>query len=105
MANPALQDGPLDRLAGPLAGRGVEWVGVGCADRGVEFVRGLHHLARSWDGPLALAPPCFEDGARWAERVLAAAGSEPRCTRIGGCCGTGPAHIFALARQVRAEDA
>lgn len=102
---PSLQDGRIDRIAAPLARRGVEWVGLGCADRGLEIDRGLRSLAETWDGPLALAPPCFEDGARWVDRVLAAAGSFARCTRIGGCCGTGPSHVLALARQARAETA
>lgn len=68
------------------------------ATAGVEF--GAYANAGEESERLGWGAPPEEAAARYAE--LAAAWARAGATILGGCCGTGPAHVAALAAVARA---
>ncbi len=86
------------RAAAILAKGRVSVLGLGCHDAALELEAGVEHLASCFHSDLALSLPAFGNGLDWAARAHALAEREPRIKWIGGCCGTGPTHIAALAR-------
>ena len=86
------------RAAAILAKGRVSVMGLGCHDAALDLGAAVEQLAACFPSDLALSLPAFGNGLDWAARAHALAEREPRIQWIGGCCGTGPAHIAALAR-------
>ncbi|MBV9118651.1 MAG: methionine synthase [Acetobacteraceae bacterium] len=87
-------------------------IGLNCATGPQEMAEHLRVLSQTWPGLLSVQPnaglPELVDGhthyplgpaelASWLERFVA----EDGVNLIGGCCGTGPAHIAALDAMLR----
>ncbi len=90
---------------------GADIIGVNCSLGPEQLLPVVETLARSTDKPISVQPnaglPRFVDGktvfpmgpedfARWAPKLVAAG-----ATYIGGCCGTTPDHIRAVAEAVK----
>jgi 5-methyltetrahydrofolate--homocysteine methyltransferase len=87
-------------------------VGMNCATGPEHMAAHVRWLGRNWPGLIAVQPngglPELVDGkvcyplspavlASWLERFL----EEHAVNLLGGCCGTGPAHIAALDAMLR----
>jgi 5-methyltetrahydrofolate--homocysteine methyltransferase len=86
-------------------------LGMNCATGPTEMAEHVHYLAKHWPGKLSLLPnaglPTLVDG-----RTQYPLGPEPFAKKVaeyvqtsginivGGCCGTTPAHIAELVKQV-----
>lgn len=94
-----------------LDGLGADVIGVNCSLGPEELVPVVKTLAASCRAPISVQPnagmPFLKDGktcfpmgpeefGTWGPKLLAAG-----ATYLGGCCGTTPAHIKALAESVR----
>ena len=94
-----------------LDGLGADVIGVNCSLGPEELVPVVETLAASCRAPISVQPnagmPFLKDGktcfpmgpeefGTWGPKLLAAG-----ATYLGGCCGTTPAHIKALAESVR----
>ena len=94
-----------------LDGLGADVIGVNCSLGPEELVPVVKTLAASCRAPISVQPnagmpflrdgkTCFPTGPEefgtWGPKLLAAG-----ATYLGGCCGTTPAHIKALAESVR----
>ena len=94
-----------------LDGLGADVIGVNCSLGPEELVPVVKTLATSCRAPISVQPnagmPFLKDGktcfpmgpeefGTWGPKLLAAG-----ATYLGGCCGTTPAHIKALAESVR----
>lgn len=104
---PRLADGSLRALADAVRDLGLAGVGVGCHLPDSDPELALAELADRYAGRLLLATPAFRDGQEWAERAAAIArraAADGRSVRVGGCCGTGPGHLRALARALANGD-
>ncbi|MEO9189747.1 MAG: methionine synthase [Acetobacteraceae bacterium] len=90
----------------------VPLIGLNCATGPQEMAEHLRYLSQSWPGLLSVQPnaglPELVDGhtryplssadlATWLERFVV----EDGVNLIGGCCGTGTAHIGALDAMLR----
>ncbi len=95
-----------------LAAMGADIVGVNCSLGPEQLVPVVEILAKSCPCPISVQPnagmPYLENGktvfpmgpedfGKWAPKLIAAGASY-----IGGCCGTTPAHIAALAHAAAA---
>ncbi|PFG16704.1 methionine synthase (B12-dependent) [Propionicimonas paludicola] len=94
-----------------LGALGIEAIGLNCGTGPTEMSEHLRHLARHTDLPLvcmpnAGLPELTADGARYpmgpTEFVdyVSSYAKEFQLGLVGGCCGTTPAHISALAAAV-----
>ncbi len=93
-----------------LAGYPLFSLGLNCATGPKEMTEHVHRLLKSWDRPVSVVPnaglPVLEDGATrypLGPDAFAQAVShfvEQGVRIVGGCCGTTPAHIAALATEV-----
>ncbi|MCP4329419.1 MAG: methionine synthase [Alphaproteobacteria bacterium] len=87
-------------------------IGLNCATGPQEMAEHVKWLGENWPGPISILPnaglpelvdgqaryPLSADGlAQWQERFV----EEDGVAIIGGCCGTGPAHIAALDAMLR----
>ncbi|MEK0085578.1 methionine synthase [Benzoatithermus flavus] len=96
---------------------GVPVMGLNCATGPKEMAEHVRYLARNWRGLVSCLPNAGlpelrcgrthyplspEELARWIERFI----REDGINIVGGCCGTGTAHIRALDAMLRgmAED-
>lgn len=94
-----------------LSALGADIIGVNCSLGPEQLVPIVKTLAENCDVPISVQPnagmPYLENGetvfpmtpadfGKWAEKLLEAGASF-----LGGCCGTTPAHIQALARAVK----
>jgi 5-methyltetrahydrofolate--homocysteine methyltransferase len=90
----------------------VPMIGLNCATGPREMAEHVKWLGENWPGPISVQPnaglPELIDGrtryplspgelAQWLERFIL----EDGVNLIGGCCGTGVAHIAALDRMLR----
>jgi 5-methyltetrahydrofolate--homocysteine methyltransferase len=90
----------------------VPLIGLNCATGPQEMAEHVRWLSRNWPGLLSVQPnaglPELVNGhthyplqaaelASWMERFV----EEDGLNLIGGCCGTGPAHIAALDAMLR----
>lgn len=96
-----------------LGALGIEAIGLNCGTGPTEMSEHLRHLARHTDLPLvcmpnAGLPELTSEGARYpmgpSEFVdyVSSYAREFQLSLVGGCCGTTPAHISALADAVAA---
>ena len=96
-----------------LDAMGADVIGVNCSLGPVELLPVVEQLAKSTEKPVVVQPnaglPQFVDGktifpmtpedfAHWTPKLIAAG-----ATFIGGCCGTTPAHIRAIAEAAKAS--
>lgn len=94
-----------------LSAMGADIIGVNCSLGPEELVPIVKQLAENCDVPISVQPnagmPTLVDGEThfpmgpedfgyWAPKLL-----EAGATYLGGCCGTTPAHIKALAEAVK----
>ena len=94
-----------------LDAMGADVIGVNCSLGPVELLPVVEQLAKSTEKPVVVQPnaglPQFVDGrtifpmtpedfSHWAPKLIAAG-----ATYIGGCCGTTPAHIRAIAEAAK----
>lgn len=94
-----------------LSAMGADIIGVNCSLGPEQLVPIVKTLAENCDTPISVQPnagmPYLEKGktvfpmepkdfGRWAEKLL-----EAGATYLGGCCGTTPAHIRAIADAVK----
>jgi methionine synthase I (cobalamin-dependent)/5,10-methylenetetrahydrofolate reductase len=101
-------------VASRLAGLGVDAVGVNCGEGPAQAVR----IARQMRAALGSTPLVARPNAGGPEQVggrflypatpeyfgrMAAELSDAGVSLIGGCCGTGPQHIRAMASSIGAE--
>jgi 5-methyltetrahydrofolate--homocysteine methyltransferase len=101
----------IGAVTAALAPYPVDLLGLNCAT-GPEAMRiHLDYLAENWPGLLACMPnagmPEMKDGevtyplqAEEFGRVLGTMAREVGLHVVGGCCGTSPAHLAALAREL-----
>ncbi len=102
-------------VARALTEQGVTAVGLNCG-HGLEGIAGrLAEMAAATSLPLVLKPNAglperTEGGWRyplapmtWATRVVAAKTSQVRV--VGGCCGSSPQHLAALAQLIKKQEA
>ncbi len=103
---------PPDRVARELTDLGADVVGANCSVGPQMMLEVIERMATGTDRPLAVQPnaglPSVVEGrviylcspeymAHFAKRFMKAG-----VAVIGGCCGTGPAHIGAIVGVVRA---
>ena len=94
-----------------LSAMGADIIGVNCSLGPEQLVPIVRTLAQNCDTPISVQPnagmPYLKDGetifpmgpaefGKWAEKLLAAG-----ATYLGGCCGTTPDHIRALADALK----
>lgn len=94
-----------------LAAMGADIIGVNCSLGPEQLVPIVRTLAENCEVPISVQPnagmPYLENGetvfpmgpedfGRWGTKLL-----EAGATYLGGCCGTTPAHIAALAQTVK----
>lgn len=94
-----------------LSAMGADIIGVNCSLGPEQLVPIVRTLAENCDVPISVQPnagmPYLENGetvfpmgpedfGRWGTKLLAAG-----ATFLGGCCGTTPAHIAALANTLK----
>ena len=83
---------------------GADLLALNCGRGPEAAARTLPPLRDLWDGPLGFWPAASEDGSpgdpeRFAATVAAAV-ERFDLRVVGGCCGTGPAHIRRLAQAI-----
>jgi homocysteine S-methyltransferase len=86
-----------------LAAEGADVVGVNCIAPD-DAVRAVEAFAGRGRASVSAFPSAGPPGARVAPEAFAAAGERLiglGARLVGGCCGTGPEHIRALARRCR----
>lgn len=101
----------VERVALELAGAGADVVGANCGAGTLEMTRNIQRMASVTGLPLAAFPnsgfPEYLDGRliyRATPEYFAARGLETvraGANLVGGCCGTTPDHIRALAEALR----
>jgi len=101
----------VERVALELAGAGADVVGANCGAGTLEMTRNIQRMASVTGLPLAAYPnsgfPEYLDGRliyRATPEYFAARGLETvraGANLVGGCCGTTPDHIRALAEALR----
>ncbi len=112
--------GTIETMGTMLAGQGVEalytsvahmkplYIGLNCAT-GPAFMRDhIRTLAQISEFPVAVAPNAgipdgdgvYPEGPEALASVLSQFAAEGWVNMVGGCCGTTPAHIAALASQM-----
>lgn len=94
-----------------LDAMGADIIGINCSLGPQQLVPLVKIIAENTEKPVSVQPnaglPCLRDGktifpmtpedfAEWAPRLV-----EAGATYVGGCCGTTPAHIAALAKALR----
>ncbi len=107
----AVPDGrSLDDAFARLRDAGADIVGLNCHSGPYGIIRALERLARRGDYPLSIFPnaglPAYVDGTfsypagpeYFGESALTLARLGARI--VGGCCGTTPAHIAAVAKAL-----
>ena len=104
---------PPEEVAGRLVELGADAVGVNCGEGPAQVLRVVRAMAAVVDGavPLVARPNAGgprEVGGRWVYPATPAyfaaharAFAELGVAIIGGCCGTGPEHVEAMAAALR----
>lgn len=101
----------LDEWAALARELGVELLAVNCIGTLPTATAAARSMREHWDGPLGLWPNAgLPEGEapnlRWSldpeefADALASAASELNLSAVGGCCGTGPAHLRRLAQRL-----
>lgn len=101
----------VERVAGELAAAGADVIGANCGAGTLEMTRNIQRMASATGLPLSAFPnsgfPEYLDGRliyRATPEYFAARGLETvraGANLVGGCCGTTPEHIRALAEALR----